>query len=180
MGGKTISKIETKIKCDGNTHLFLWVFKYRRKMFKILNKYHGFLCLLAIGNLRAVKSGQVVKNLATKFYKILLKIAIVSSFFIWFTLQVLAVSFSWVCFSKWRVLLSVHVDGVEDPLCELLELGGRGLGLLLQALVFLPQTLDLTLHPQLLLPFLLQVLLEHLYHGFKFGNFSLQSDVALT
>ncbi len=40
---------------------------------------------------------------------------------------------------------SVHVDGVEDPLGELLELGGGGLGLLLQSLVVLPEPLDLSL-----------------------------------
>lgn len=42
---------------------------------------------------------------------------------------------------------SVHVDGVEDPLSKLLELGGRGLGLLLQSLVVLPEPLDLSLKP---------------------------------
>lgn len=49
---------------------------------------------------------------------------------------------------------SVHVDGVEDPLGELLELGGRGLRLLLQPLVVLPEPLDLSLEPQLLLALL--------------------------
>lgn len=49
---------------------------------------------------------------------------------------------------------SVHVDGVEDPLCELLQLGGGCLRLLLQPLVVLPQPLDLPLQPQLLLTLL--------------------------
>lgn len=49
---------------------------------------------------------------------------------------------------------SVHVDSVEDPLGELLELGGRGLRLLLQPLVVLPEPLDLSLEPQLLLALL--------------------------
>lgn len=49
---------------------------------------------------------------------------------------------------------SVHVDGVEDPFGELLELGGRGLRLLLQPLVVLPEPLDLSLEPQLLLTLL--------------------------
>lgn len=49
---------------------------------------------------------------------------------------------------------SVHVDGVEDPLGELLELGGRGLRLLLQPLVVLPEPLNLSLEPQLLLTLL--------------------------
>ena len=52
------------------------------------------------------------------------------------------------------VRASVHVDGVEDPLGELLELGGRALGLVLQSLVVLPQPLDLDLQPALLLPLL--------------------------
>lgn len=45
---------------------------------------------------------------------------------------------------------SVHVDGVEDPLGELLELGGGGLRLLLQSLVVLPEPLDLSLESHLL------------------------------
>lgn len=49
---------------------------------------------------------------------------------------------------------SVHVDGVEDPLGELLELGGRRLRFLLQPLVVLPEPLDLSLEPQLLLALL--------------------------
>lgn len=49
---------------------------------------------------------------------------------------------------------SVHVNGVEDPLGELLELGSRGLRLLLQPLVVLPEPLDLSLEPQLLLALL--------------------------
>lgn len=49
---------------------------------------------------------------------------------------------------------SVHVDGVEDPLGELLELGGGRLRLLLQPLVVLPEPLDLSLEPQLLLALL--------------------------
>lgn len=49
---------------------------------------------------------------------------------------------------------SVHVNGVEDPLGELLELGSRGLRLLLQPLVVLPEPLDLSLEPELLLPLL--------------------------
>lgn len=49
---------------------------------------------------------------------------------------------------------SVHVNGVEDPLGELLELGSRGLRLLLQPLIVLPEPLDLSLEPQLLLALL--------------------------
>lgn len=49
---------------------------------------------------------------------------------------------------------SVHVDGVEDPFGKLLELGSRGLGLLLQPLVVLPQPLDLSLKSYLLLTLL--------------------------
>lgn len=45
---------------------------------------------------------------------------------------------------------SVHVDGVEDPLGELLELSSGGLGLLLQPLVVLPEPLDLSLKSHLL------------------------------
>lgn len=52
---------------------------------------------------------------------------------------------------------SVHVDGVEDPLSELLELGSRGLGLLLQSLVVLPESLDLSLKPHLFFPLLRKV-----------------------
>lgn len=48
------------------------------------------------------------------------------------------------------VLKSVHVDGVEDPLGELLQLGSGGLRLVLQPLVVLPQPLDLSLKTQFL------------------------------
>lgn len=49
---------------------------------------------------------------------------------------------------------SVHVDGVEDPLGELLELGGRGLRLFPQPLVVIPEPLDLSLQPQFFLTLL--------------------------
>lgn len=51
-------------------------------------------------------------------------------------------------------VLSVQVDGVEDPLCELLQLGRRVLRLLLEPLVVLPKPLDLSLKLQLLLSLL--------------------------
>lgn len=46
------------------------------------------------------------------------------------------------------------VDGVEEPLCELPELGGRRLALLLQTHVVLPQVLHLHLKDRLVLLFL--------------------------
>lgn len=46
---------------------------------------------------------------------------------------------------------SVHVDGVEDPLGELLQLGRGVVGLLLQPLVVLPQGLNLGLQHHLVL-----------------------------
>lgn len=49
---------------------------------------------------------------------------------------------------------SVHIDGVEDPLSEFLELGSGGLGLLLQSLVVLPEPLNLSLKPHLLVTLL--------------------------
>lgn len=45
--------------------------------------------------------------------------------------------------------LSVHVDGVEHPLGELLELGGGAVGFLQEALVVLSQALDLGLQRRL-------------------------------
>lgn len=68
-----------------------------------------------------------------------------------------------ICVSAWVYELtcaggvSVHVDGVEHPLSELLELGSRGLGLLLQSLVVLPQPFNLSLKPQLLFTLLQQM-----------------------
>lgn len=44
---------------------------------------------------------------------------------------------------------SVHVDGVEHPLCELLELGRGAVGLLLEPLVVLSQALYLGLQGHL-------------------------------
>lgn len=49
---------------------------------------------------------------------------------------------------------SVQVDGVKDPLCKLLKFGSRVLRLLLEPLVLLPQTFDLSLKLQLLLSLL--------------------------
>lgn len=49
-----------------------------------------------------------------------------------------------------RVGTSVHVNGVEDPLGELLELGGGCLRLLLQSLVVFPESPYLCLEPHLL------------------------------
>lgn len=49
-----------------------------------------------------------------------------------------------------RAGASVHVNGVEDPLGELLELGSGCLGLLLQPLVVLPESPYLCLQPRLL------------------------------
>lgn len=40
---------------------------------------------------------------------------------------------------------SVHVDGVKDPLCKLLQLGGGAVGLLKETLVVLSQALNLSL-----------------------------------
>jgi len=49
---------------------------------------------------------------------------------------------------------SVQIDGVKDPLCELLELGSRALRLFLQPLIVLPKPLNLCLQFQFLFPFL--------------------------
>lgn len=51
----------------------------------------------------------------------------------------------------------VHVDGVEDPLGELLELSGGRLRLLLESLVVVPQPLDLTLKSHLVFTLLCKV-----------------------
>lgn len=49
---------------------------------------------------------------------------------------------------------SVQIDGVKDPLCELLKLGSRALRLFLQPLIVLPKPLNLCLKFQFLFPFL--------------------------
>lgn len=64
---------------------------------------------------------------------------------------------------------SVHVNGVEDPLCELLELGSRCLGLLLQSLVVLPEPLDLSLKPHLFFTLLMEK--ENVNKCNKFNQF---------
>lgn len=51
-------------------------------------------------------------------------------------------------------MLSVQVNSVEDPLCELLQLGRRVLRLLLEPLVVLPKPFDLSLKLLLLLSLL--------------------------
>lgn len=45
--------------------------------------------------------------------------------------------------------LSVHIDGVKNPLSELLELGGGAVGFLQEALVVLSQAMDLSLQRRL-------------------------------
>ncbi len=49
---------------------------------------------------------------------------------------------------------SVQIDGVKDPLRELLELGSGALRLFLQPLIVLPKPLNLCLQLQFLFPFL--------------------------
>lgn len=49
---------------------------------------------------------------------------------------------------------SVQIDGVKDPLCELLELGSGALRLLLQSLIVFPKPFNLCLQFQFLFSFL--------------------------
>lgn len=49
---------------------------------------------------------------------------------------------------------SVQIDGVKDPLCELLQLGSRALRLLLKSLIVFPKPFNLCLQFQFLFSFL--------------------------